>query len=136
MTATRNPDDPAYLDEADTRLEVARTIDVCAACRRCIDLCEVFPAMFRVVDMIDTGGAAQMTPDGQDSVLGLCHGCTLCTAGCPYGPGRHPDEIDVHGLISRWCEMRRANGLMGLRERLRRARRAAARGRDHRTGGV
>lgn len=119
MNTARDRRGSVFLDEAATRLEIARMMDVCVSCRRCADLCAVFPAMFGTVDEIGRGGAGQMTPNQQDSVLGACHRCTLCTAGCPFGPGRHPDNVDIHAVIGRWHEMRRANGLLGLGERLR-----------------
>jgi len=121
VTISIDPRDPVYTDEADTRLEVARVMDVCVGCRRCLALCEVFPSMFAAVATAGPDGAGMLTPDGQDRVLGLCHGCTLCTAGCPHAPGRGPAAVDVHATVVRWAAMRRANGLLGAGARLRQA---------------
>jgi glycerol-3-phosphate dehydrogenase subunit C len=84
MTETYQPSDPAYFDEADGRREMARVFDLCNGCRRCTDLCGVFPSLFERLDDLSGAGADQMTPAEQDAIAEQCFHCGLCAIGCPY----------------------------------------------------
>ncbi len=90
MTTTYQPRDPAYFDEADARREMARVFDICNGCRRCSDLCGVFPRLFERLEEIENGRADQMTPAEQDAIAGQCFHCSLCSMGCPYLTGQRP----------------------------------------------
>ena len=46
MTTTYDPGHPRYLDQADVRGELSRGFDICNGCRRCVELCDVFPTLF------------------------------------------------------------------------------------------
>lgn len=99
-----------YLDEAATRLEMARVFDVCGSCRRCTDLCGAFPTLFDLLDRIGEGDAGDLTPQQQDDVATACHHCGLCAAGCPYSPGLHDAAVDVPRLMTRAQAMRVSAG--------------------------
>lgn len=130
MTATYDPHHPMYLDEAATRIELARVFDVCNGCRKCVDLCPSFPAMFHYVSQHGTSDAGQMTPAQQDHVIDECFQCKLCVVGCPYGPGQHetildqspnssPDlPLDFARLMLRADAMRYASGQATVRNKL------------------
>lgn len=118
MTTTYDPHDPAYLDEADVRHEMARVFDVCQGCRRCADLCVSFPTLFGILDGIDDREAGRMTPAEQDQVVAACYQCKLCHLECPYTPALHPLAIDFPGLMLRAEAMRREGGHQPVRQRL------------------
>jgi glycerol-3-phosphate dehydrogenase subunit C len=110
-----------YLDEADVRNELTRTFDICAGCRRCVDLCPAFPTLFDLIDRLDgeTVDAGLLTPYEQDSIVDECFQCGRCSAGCPYRPGLVDTAIDVPRLVVRARSMRRSTGQVTLRRRLR-----------------
>lgn len=105
-----------HLDEATVRDEATRVFDHCARCRRCVDLCGVFPSLFSLIDI--GGQAGDLTPAEQDRVTDLCHQCQLCRHECPYAPELHEARIDVPALMIRSVAMRRAAGQIPLRQRL------------------
>lgn len=120
MTTIYDPAHPAYTDEAETRREMARAWDVCDGCRRCVDLCDVFPDLFASLDRRRHGrdgnlqanaatpvvDAGVMTPDGQDRLVDACFGCGRCTVQCPYRPELHPASVDIAALMQRARVMR------------------------------
>ena len=117
MTITYDPYHAAYLDEADMRDEMSRVFDVCHGCRRCVDLCGVFPTLFDLLDRRAEGDAGRMTPAQQDHVVDQCFHCTSCRLGCPYAPERHRFAVDVPRLMVRALATRRASGRIGVRVR-------------------
>jgi Fe-S oxidoreductase len=122
MTTTYNPHHPMYLDEAQTRMELARVFDVCNGCRKCVDLCPSFPAMFHYASQGGTSDAGQMTPAQQDHVIDECFQCKLCVVDCPYGPGQQEVALefalDLPRLMLRADAMRYANGHAKVRDKL------------------
>lgn len=105
-----------HLDEATVRNEATRVFDHCVQCRRCVDLCGVFPSLFALIDA--DGEAGDLTPADQDRVTDLCHQCGLCRDECPYVPELHEARIDVPALMVRSVAMRRAAGQIPLRQRV------------------
>ncbi len=109
MTTTNDPHDPAYLDEADTRLELARVFDVCTGCRQCVDLCGVFPSLFAALDADGGRTADALTPSDQDDLVDRCLHCNLCSTDCPFTPERAPEvAVDVPRTMVRAEAMRTA----------------------------
>ena len=98
------------------RDEATRVFDHCAHCRRCVDLCGVFPSLFSLIDA--DGEAGDLTPAEQDRVTDLCHQCGLCRNECPYVPELHEARIDIPALMVRSVAMRRAAGQIPLRQRV------------------
>jgi len=120
MTTTFDPRDPNYLDEADVRVEMARTFDVCGSCRRCVSLCGSFPTLFELLDRPGsnadgTSDAGSMTPAEQDTVVTACSQCKLCAIGCPHTTEQH---VDVPRLMLRATAMRADVGLVSLRSKV------------------
>lgn len=118
MTTTYDPQHPEYADEAGVRSELTRVFDVCVECRRCVDLCGVFPTLFDLVDRHPADGAGRLTPAQQDRVADQCTHCSLCAVDCPYTPDIHESAVHVPRLMVRAHAMRRASGQVPVRVRL------------------
>ena len=106
MTTTYSPDDPAYLDEADFRVELERVFDLCQGCRLCFNLCPSFPTMFDLIDAND-GDVSALTAADQDRVVDECYQCKLCYPKCPYVPP-HEWQLDFPRLMMRAHAIRHA----------------------------
>lgn len=109
MTTTYSPDEPAYFDEGDLRVELERVFDLCHGCRLCFNLCPSFPTMFDLIDAND-GDVSAMTAADQDQVVDECYQCKLCYAKCPYVPP-HEWQLDFPRLMMRAHAVRHAEGL-------------------------
>ncbi len=117
MTITYDPTDSIYTDEADVRGELARTQEVCNGCRRCVDLCGVFPTLFEMLDAMAEPSADLLTPAQQDVVVDACVHCTLCAVGCPYesdSTGANGGGVDVPRLMLRARAMQFENDHLGV----------------------
>jgi len=108
MTTTYSPDDSAYFDGADLRVELERVFDLCHGCRLCFNLCPSFPTLFAYVDAHD-GDVSAMTWAEQDRVVDECYQCKLCYPKCPYVPP-HEWQLDFPRLMMRARAVRRAEG--------------------------
>lgn len=108
MTTTYDPQHPAYLDEADARIEMSRVFDVCGGCRRCTDACPSFDDLFASLDRLGGQDAGMMTPAEQDRVVEGCSHCSACVVDCPYVPGAHAAAVDFPRLMMRAAAMRAA----------------------------
>ena len=115
MTTTYTPDDPAYLDEGDLRVELERVFDLCHGCRLCFNLCPSFPTMFDLIDAND-GDVSALTAADQDRVVDECYQCKLCYPKCPYVPP-HEWQLDFPRLMMRAHAVRHAEG-RPVRERV------------------
>jgi glycerol-3-phosphate dehydrogenase subunit C len=108
MTTTYTPDDPAYLDESDFRVELERVFDHCHGCRLCFNLCPSFPTMFDLIDAND-GDVSALTAADQDRVIDECYQCKLCYPKCPYVPP-HEWQLDFPRLMMRAQAVRHGAG--------------------------
>lgn len=117
MTTTYDPQHADYTEEADVRSELARVMDVCHGCRRCVDLCAVFPTLFEMLDNMVEPSSELMTPAQQDRVVDECVHCTMCAAGCPYRPEVHDAAVDVPRLMLRARAMQFDNGHLSTSDR-------------------
>jgi len=115
MTTTYSPDDPAYLDENDFRVELERVFDLCHGCRLCFNLCPSFPTMFDLIDAND-GDVSALTAKYQDRVVDECYQCKLCYPKCPYVPP-HEWQLDFPRLMMR-AQAVRHDGGRPVRERV------------------
>lgn len=118
MTITYDPHHVDYLNEADVRLEVARALNVCRECRKCVDLCSVFPTAFSLTDQLRDHDSAMMTPAQQDDIFDRCNQCKLCVIDCPVGPGRSDQVLDMPQLMLRAQAMRHAGKITSVRHRM------------------
>ena len=91
----------AFYDPEDLKGELARVFDICHSCRRCVSLCQAFPALFDLVDESES-----MEVDGVDEadyvkVVDQCYLCDLCfMTKCPYVPP-HEWNVDFPQLMLR-----------------------------------
>jgi glycerol-3-phosphate dehydrogenase subunit C len=118
VTATFDPHDPAYLEEAEVRDELTRTFEVCRDCRACVERCAVFPTLFGLLDAVPQHDPGLLTPAEQDAVVDECYHCNRCTSDCPYTPDRHSVAIDMPRLVLRAAAMRMANGQRSILDQL------------------
>ena len=123
MTLSYDPNLSSYLDESSVRLEMARAFQVCAGCRRCIDVCPSFGDLFKALDMVGNE-ADRMTPHLQDQIAASCFDCGTCLQGCPHAPGLKSPVgqnlgVDIPSLMIRHRAMAKESGLQGFRRRLR-----------------
>lgn len=118
MPTSAQPGDPLFEDESDTRRELARVLGICDGCRRCTDLCGVFPSLIERLDALLGRDAGLMTPAMQDEVMDHCLHCGLCAIGCPYAPGGEQDQaVDLPRLAVRAQAIRRTGGHLPLGRR-------------------
>lgn len=109
---------PAFLDESALFDEMARVFDICHGCRRCVSLCQSFPALFELVD-----GSHSMEVDGVAradywKVVEQCYLCDLCyMSKCPYVPP-HEWTIDFPHLMLRAKAVKFHKGEVTRRDRL------------------
>lgn len=102
------PHGPLALDQAATRLEMARQLAVCYTCRRCVALCDVFPLAFdQIAETVDED-PARCTPFQQDIVVDRCTFCAACTDRCVHS--EPPDSVDVMAVLLRMQAMRMSTG--------------------------
>lgn len=93
---------PEYYNEASFESEFRRVLDVCHGCRRCFNLCDAFPALFKAVDEAPTGELDSVPTESFAAVNDACTLCDMCfTAKCPYTPP-HELNIDFPHLILRY----------------------------------
>jgi Fe-S oxidoreductase len=111
------PAQPLFWDPAALEREQRRVFDVCQGCRRCFNLCEAFPTLFRSIDGLD-GEVERLSRPELDRVTELCLNCNVCGfVMCPYTPP-HQFEVDFPRLMIRAKAVgARARGL-SLRDRL------------------
>lgn len=95
--------DAAYYDVQDVVRELRRVFDICHGCRRCFNLCTLFPRLFDLLDDPAIDGDIDNLSDAQIiSVLPECTLCDMCfMVKCPYVPP-HPWHVDLPRLILRW----------------------------------
>jgi glycerol-3-phosphate dehydrogenase subunit C len=94
------PAQPVFWNANALEAEQRRVFDVCQGCRRCFNLCEAFPEMFRRIDEED-GDVERLSARDLDRVTELCMNCNVCGfVMCPYTPP-HQFEIDFPRLMIR-----------------------------------
>lgn len=94
------PAQPIFWDAKALDTELRRVFDVCQGCRRCFNLCESFPEMFRRIDEED-GNIDRLNTQDLDRVTALCMNCNVCGfVMCPYTPP-HQFEVDFPRLMIR-----------------------------------
>ena len=89
-------DDPEAIDA-----ELRRVFAICHGCRRCAELCDVFPRLFDLVDRAPSKAVDRVASADFKPVADACTLCDMCfKAECPYAPP-HPLEVDVPHLVLR-----------------------------------
>ncbi len=117
---TRHPIDwrsATYYDEVDCNKELERVFDICHGCRRCVSLCQSFPALFDLVDATVDGEVHGIPKADFARVVDQCYLCDLCyMTKCPYVPP-HSWNVDFPHLMLRAKAIKFKKGLVGAGER-------------------
>lgn len=101
---TRHPiawqTDEFYDGEA-LSVELERVFNICHGCRRCFNLCHVFPTLFDAVDQSDSGELDTVPKEVYWDVVDHCYLCDMCyMTKCPYVPP-HEWNVDFPHLMLR-----------------------------------
>ncbi|HEX5463669.1 MAG TPA: heterodisulfide reductase-related iron-sulfur binding cluster [Burkholderiales bacterium] len=111
----RNPD---FYDEEKLFTELHRVYDICAGCRRCVNLCTAFPRLFDLIDESDSGELDGVDRSRYWEVVDRCYLCDLCfMTKCPYVPP-HPWNVDFPHLQLRAKALKYKNGKTRFRDKL------------------
>ena len=91
-----------FYDEKSLEEELRRVSDICHGCRRCFNLCDSFPALFKAVDAAPTEELDSVPSAAFKPVADACTLCDMCfTTKCPYTPP-HEFDLDFPHLILRY----------------------------------
>lgn len=99
----RNPlewQSAAFHDEAALLDELERVFDICHGCRRCFNLCNAFPTLFKAVDESDSMELDTVPKKVYWEVVDECYLCDMCYQKCPYVPP-HEWNVDFPHLMLR-----------------------------------
>lgn len=92
---------PDFHDRQSVDAELERVFDICHGCRRCVNLCQAFPALFDLVDESDTLEVDGVDKADYGKVVEQCYLCDLCAeTKCPYLPP-HEWAVDFPHLMLR-----------------------------------
>lgn len=117
---TRHPLDwtnPDFYNTEKLEAEMERVFDLCHGCRRCVNLCGSFPALFDLVDATEDGEVAGVAKSDYKQVVDQCYLCDVCyMTKCPYTPP-HPWNIDFPHLMLRAKAVQFKEGKSTLRDK-------------------
>lgn len=118
---TRHPLDwtnPDFYNTEKLEAEMERVFDLCHGCRRCVNLCGSFPALFDLVDATEDGEVAGVAKADYQQVVDQCYLCDVCyMTKCPYTPP-HPWNIDFPHLMLRAKAVHFKQGKSSFRDKL------------------
>ncbi len=118
---TRHPLDwrsADFYDEAKLDKELERVFDICHGCRRCVNLCTAFPALFDLVDNSSTMEVDGVAKKDFAKVVDQCYLCDMCyMTKCPYVPP-HAWNVDFPHLMLRAKSVKFKKGETGFRDKL------------------
>jgi Fe-S oxidoreductase len=110
--------DPKFYDEEDLFKELERVYDICHGCRRCVSLCQSFPALFDLVDESDTMEVDGVAKEDYWQVVDHCYLCDLCfMTKCPYVPP-HEWDLDFPHLMLRAKALKYKQGKTRARDKI------------------
>ncbi|MCH7957492.1 MAG: glycerol-3-phosphate dehydrogenase [Proteobacteria bacterium] len=106
-----------FYDRQKLDVELRRVFDICHGCRRCFNLCDVFPRLF---DLIDGGVTGELDGVSSGDFKGVVDACTLCDmcfmTKCPYVPP-HEFNLDFPHLMLRYRAVEAREGKVGFAAR-------------------
>jgi glycerol-3-phosphate dehydrogenase subunit C len=92
---------PEFWEQESLDKELERVFDICHGCRRCVSLCNSFPALFDLVDESETMEVDGVAKSDYIKVVDHCYLCDLCyLTKCPYVPP-HEWNVDFPHLMLR-----------------------------------
>lgn len=103
MARTIPLNDPDFYDQEKAEKELRRLFDICHSCRRCFNLCGLFPKLFSRLDCEEVDGDVEkLTAEDIAEILPSCTLCDMCyMVKCPYVPP-HPWNVDFPRAILRY----------------------------------
>ncbi len=103
MARTIPLNDPDFYDQEKAEKELRRLFDICHGCRRCFNLCGLFPKLFDRLDSDEIDGDVEkLTAKDIAEILPSCTLCDMCyMVKCPYVPP-HPWNVDFPRAILRY----------------------------------
>ena len=118
---TRHPLDwqsADFYDAAQLDQELERVFNICHGCRRCVNLCTAFPALFDLVDGSPTLEVDGVSKADFGKVVDQCYLCDMCyMTKCPYVPP-HAWNVDFPHLMLRAKAVKFRTGDVRFRDRL------------------
>ena len=109
---------PEFYDETALFAELERVFDICHGCRRCVSLCNSFPALFDLVDNSPTMEVDGVKKEDYWQVVDHCYLCDLCfMTKCPYVPP-HEWNLDFPHLMLRAKAVKFRNGDIKTRDKI------------------
>lgn len=118
---TRHPlgqEKAEFWDENSLFAELERIFDICHGCRRCVNLCGSFPALFDLVDESETCEIDSVAKQDYWKVIDNCFLCDLCyLTKCPYVPP-HEWNVDFPHLMLRAKAIKFKKGDVKARDKL------------------
>lgn len=95
--------DPQFYDLDAVKKELRRVFKICHGCRRCFNLCTLFPKLFDILDQPDIDGDVEKLTDKHfQEIIPSCTLCDMCfMVKCPYVPP-HPWNVDFPRIILRY----------------------------------
>jgi glycerol-3-phosphate dehydrogenase subunit C len=95
--------DAKFYDKDDLDQEIRRVFDICNGCRRCFNLCGLFPKLFDRMDSPEIDGDVEkLTSEHIAEIIPSCTLCDMCfMVKCPYVPP-HPWNVDFPRLMLRY----------------------------------
>ncbi len=118
---TRHPLDwtnPDFYNTEKLEAEMERVFDLCHGCRRCVNLCGSFPALFDLMYATEDGEVAGVAKADYQQVVDQCYLCDVCyMTKCPYTPP-HPWNIDFPHLMLRAKAVHFKQGKSSFRDKL------------------
>jgi|LauGreDrversion4_2_1035121.scaffolds.fasta_scaffold18869_3 glycerol-3-phosphate dehydrogenase subunit C len=103
MARTIPLNDPDFYNQEKAEKELRRLFDICHGCRRCFNLCGLFPKLFDRLDSDEVDGDVEkLTAKDIADILPSCTLCDMCyMVKCPYVPP-HPWNVDFPRAILRY----------------------------------
>lgn len=91
-----------FYNEKEAEKELKRLFDICHGCRRCFNLCGLFPKLFERLDSPEIDGDVEkLTSEDIRAIVPSCTLCDMCyMVKCPYVPP-HPWAVDFPRAILR-----------------------------------
>ena len=97
-----NFNQPDFLDPKKLDDEMRRVFDICHGCRRCFNLCDSFPKLFKIIDESKNEDVKSLSSKQFTDVVDACTLCDMCfMTKCPYVPP-HEFNIDFPHLMLRY----------------------------------
>ena len=104
-TPTRHPINFNHTDFLDSKKlddEMRRDFDICNGCRRCFNLCDSFPTLFKFIDKSKQGEVSSLSSQKFGKIVDACTLCDMCfMTKCPYVPP-HEFNLDFPHLMLRY----------------------------------